>query len=330
MKKLIVIAASLLIAASAHAQLGVVAGITSSKSNLEEAYADINNVNKYHVGITYKLDLGSVSNTLTVIVGAERDDRLKDEWGLTDQNSYSTAVMDWLFNEFPECGPDDLSKALYKDLSETKTEELTLTEMYWLNIPPVHKNPVYGGSNIWLKAGMGSLVANSEPDVEPRVTIRPDGTIKSNVYMTVTMMITNTSPYAQAPLAWPPDRLNGHVYDGRGSSDLTSEEQSSWTSAVFSIVGALQKPDVSDRYLTLQQYTFKPGSFGAADDPQHPFQTRVEIEDPHSPNSMGDFYRWGMFPNIPVWYRWVIWPRPEEYRISTVPLTPNWTPANTP
>ncbi len=270
----------------------------------------------------YTLDLGSVSNTLTVIVGTERDDRLKDEWGLTDQNSYSPAVMDWLFNEYSKYGPEDLSKALYKDLSKTKSEELTLTEMYWLNIPPVHKDNL-GGSNIWFVAGMGSLIANEEPDVEPRVTVRPDGTIRSNVYMTVTMMITNKA----TDVAWPPDRLNGHVYDGRGSSDLTSEEQSAWTSAVFSIVGALQKSDVSDRYLPLQQYTFKPGSFGAADE-THPFQTRVEVVDPHSPNSMGNYYGWGMFPDTPVWFRWVIKPHPEESRISTVPLTPNWSPSS--
>ena len=270
----------------------------------------------------YTLDLGSVSNTLTVIVGAERDDRLKDEWGLTDQNSYSPAVMDWLFNEYSKYGPEDLSKALYKDLSKSKSEELTLTEMYWLNIPPVHKDNL-GGSNIWFVAGMGSLIANEEPDVEPRVTVRPDGTIRSNVYMTVTMMITNWA----TDVAWPPDRLNGHVYDGRGSSDLTSEEQSAWTSAVFTIVGALQKSDVSGRYLPLQQYTFKPGSFGAADDP-HPFQTRVEVVDPHSPNSMGNYYGWGMFPDTSVWFRWVIKPRPEESRISTVPLTPNWSPSS--
>ena len=61
MKKILVIVASLLVAVSAHAQLGVVAGITSSKSNLEEAYADINNVNQYHVGLTYKLDLGLIA-----------------------------------------------------------------------------------------------------------------------------------------------------------------------------------------------------------------------------------------------------------------------------
>ncbi len=58
MKKFIIIVASLLIAVSAHAQFGVVAGITSSKSNLNEAWADVKNITQYHVGLTYKLDLG--------------------------------------------------------------------------------------------------------------------------------------------------------------------------------------------------------------------------------------------------------------------------------
>ena len=58
MKKFIVIVASLLIAVSAHAQFGVIAGVTSSKSNLNEAWADVKNITQYHVGLTYKLDLG--------------------------------------------------------------------------------------------------------------------------------------------------------------------------------------------------------------------------------------------------------------------------------
>ena len=58
MKKLIAIAAFLLVAASAHAQLGVVAGITSSKTDLKDAYGDVQNATMYHVGLTYKLDFG--------------------------------------------------------------------------------------------------------------------------------------------------------------------------------------------------------------------------------------------------------------------------------
>ncbi len=60
MKKLIVIVASLLVAVSAHAQLGVMAGITSSKADLKEAYADVKNATSYHVGVAYKMDLGLI------------------------------------------------------------------------------------------------------------------------------------------------------------------------------------------------------------------------------------------------------------------------------
>jgi hypothetical protein len=63
MKKFIVIVASLLVAVSAHAQFGVVAGITSSSSNLKDAVADVQaqNITQYHVGLTYKLDLGLIA-----------------------------------------------------------------------------------------------------------------------------------------------------------------------------------------------------------------------------------------------------------------------------
>ena len=61
MKKFIVIVASLLIAVSAHAQFGVVAGITSSQSDIKAAIGDVKNVAQYHVGVTYKLDLGLIA-----------------------------------------------------------------------------------------------------------------------------------------------------------------------------------------------------------------------------------------------------------------------------
>lgn len=60
MKKLIVIVATLLIAVSAHAQFGVIAGITSSKNNIGEAAKDVQNVTQYHVGLTYKLGIGNI------------------------------------------------------------------------------------------------------------------------------------------------------------------------------------------------------------------------------------------------------------------------------
>ena len=41
MKKLILALSALLLAVSANAQLGIVAGVTSTKTNLDEAYKDI-------------------------------------------------------------------------------------------------------------------------------------------------------------------------------------------------------------------------------------------------------------------------------------------------
>lgn len=60
MKKLLVIVASLLVAVSAHAQFGVMAGITSARNNVNDAVKDVANVTQYHVGVTYKFALGSL------------------------------------------------------------------------------------------------------------------------------------------------------------------------------------------------------------------------------------------------------------------------------
>ena len=61
MKKLFVVLATLFVAVSAHAQFGVMAGITSSKADLKEAYADVKNATSYHVGVAYKMDLGLIT-----------------------------------------------------------------------------------------------------------------------------------------------------------------------------------------------------------------------------------------------------------------------------
>ena len=59
MKKGLVLIAALLIAFSSHARIGIIGGLTSSSSNLKNAYTNVKNVTQYHVGLTYKLGLGS-------------------------------------------------------------------------------------------------------------------------------------------------------------------------------------------------------------------------------------------------------------------------------
>ena len=282
---------------------------------------------------SYTLNL-VVTNSMTLLIDAEPDDRLASDWGLTADNSYSSAVHEWLKACYPDYGPDDLSHAHYYDLGLNPVCPLTLTEMYWLNIPPVHAAPHYGGSNYWFVAGTGTFAKHvsggaTEQDIEPHVTIKPDGSIESNVYLTVTMMITNTSPAfvesEDVPRAWPPDRLNGHDYTGIGSTEWNGSP--SWTSVVFIVTGALQRPGYSSTFLPLQQYVFNPNSFGDPEDPDDPnrkFQTRIEVIDPYSPNSMGNYYRWTDYRNVyNVFYRWII-KSPPDGRVSTVPLTPKW------
>ena len=62
MKKILtlaaVVAASLCLASQAHAQFGIIGGLTTSKTSAKEAVDDFKNISLYHAGLTYKADLG--------------------------------------------------------------------------------------------------------------------------------------------------------------------------------------------------------------------------------------------------------------------------------
>ena len=94
MKKLIVIVASLLIAVSAHAQLGVVAGITSAQTKFENwnaANDAIQAATQYHVGVTYKLSLGNfiaIQPGIIYNVKGSRIGEIKDENSFDFKNGY--------------------------------------------------------------------------------------------------------------------------------------------------------------------------------------------------------------------------------------------------
>lgn len=62
MKKLIIAAAAILISVSAFAQFGIVAGFTSTATDIKSTVFDVQskNISLYHVGVTYKIGLGNV------------------------------------------------------------------------------------------------------------------------------------------------------------------------------------------------------------------------------------------------------------------------------
>lgn len=87
MKKAIIAIAALFIAfTSANAQFGVVAGLTSSSTNLESAIADVKNVNMYHVGVTYKIGIGNMLAVQPALIYNVKGSRLDALAGVEDIN----------------------------------------------------------------------------------------------------------------------------------------------------------------------------------------------------------------------------------------------------
>lgn len=58
MKRIVALLAMLVIAANAYARVGIVAGLTSSSSNLKSAWAEAGSISQYHLGLAFKFGTG--------------------------------------------------------------------------------------------------------------------------------------------------------------------------------------------------------------------------------------------------------------------------------
>lgn len=95
MKKIIVALVALCFAFSANAQVGIIAGITSSTSNIESAMADIENVNQYHAGVAFKLGLGNLLTVQPAIIYNMKGTRIGEIGGIKDVNvDYKTGYLE--------------------------------------------------------------------------------------------------------------------------------------------------------------------------------------------------------------------------------------------
>ena len=94
MKKLLVIVASLLIAVSAHAQFGVIAGITSSSSTIKAAAADIENISQYHAGLTYKIGFGNVFAIQPSLIYNMKGTKIADIANTSAELDYKTGYLE--------------------------------------------------------------------------------------------------------------------------------------------------------------------------------------------------------------------------------------------
>lgn len=95
MKKAIIAIAALLVAFSAKAQVGIVAGLTSSTSDLESAVADVKNINQYHVGVAYKLGLGNLLTLQPALIYNMKGQTIGNIVGVSDVNvDYKTGYLE--------------------------------------------------------------------------------------------------------------------------------------------------------------------------------------------------------------------------------------------
>lgn len=78
MKKLIIALVAAFIAVSANAQVGIIAGLTSSSTDFDSAVADVQNVNQYHAGIAYKIGIGNLFTIQPAIIYNMKGTRLGD------------------------------------------------------------------------------------------------------------------------------------------------------------------------------------------------------------------------------------------------------------
>ena len=87
------------------------------------------------------------SNNVSVVASAKIEDRLQRDFGLTGDNPYTPAILDWLEkgtdlygNEWPNKGANDIFLADFIRPDNSVITNLNLTQMYWLDMDPTIGN----------------------------------------------------------------------------------------------------------------------------------------------------------------------------------------------
>lgn len=246
------------------------------------------------------------SNNVTVVASAKLDDRLVNEYGLGPDNKYRDAVVDWLekgeslkFGEWANPDSEDIKLAEYQSLSGNFVTNLTLTQMYWLDIDPTAGDFVFRGgmarspTPVMRSSGLGGedyVGSGNSVDGDP------------NFKMSVKLYITNKTENVDSMyynMAWAPYVLRGR---GKGENSLNySYSSERWTNVTFKITGYLNngynKPGNKENWIPLRWFVFTENSF------DEDFVTNVEIKDPFGTDTPG--YSAG-------WYDWHRDPDPEK------------------
>ena len=247
---------------------------------------------------------------------------LREKYGLTPQNRYTGAVLDWLEKghrlhgeKFEHSGNIDLP--IIRDLAGNFITNLTLTETYWFDIDPT-------GSNWCFRAGTSRSPREVETHFSQgpggRPVYDPTGTadylIKTNIRMEVMMVITNEATVGKwAGKSWPPYVLRG-IEPGSDSQQYARGETNVWESVNFKPTGDIQNGlPLRERWVPLRYFIFTEGSFDANN------RSTVEVPAPYSSDSLGVNYGWLDFIGCQVFYSWSIDGRVAPVAIETLAPT---------
>ena len=239
----------------------------------------------------YTLAIPGVSSSMDIYASAKMASEVTDETngGINPYDPYFNAVVNWLCNEHAD-GDSELRPARYIGLSGSVTNEMSLKEMYWLDIPPNELGWIF-------RAGMGDPTGARLP-VTPVVRNKIESeSYTTNVCMTVFMQITND----ETDVCYAPDHLRG--LDGSSSYSYTGAPN--WTSLTFKVTGALQNGPANETWVPLRWFVLGPGSFRAPGTPGE-YTATIEIDDPFATSSPAHSEGWYDYPGTQVFYSWTI------------------------
>lgn len=254
-----------------------------------------------NIGGEYVHTVAPTQTMLYVTAKEGPNEDLKTKYGLGEDNPYADAVMRWLTTRWPGKDVENISLACFKGLGNCDfVAPLSLTDMYWLDIPPVPETAAEeaagpGATNWWLRGGISQV----RPDhVASNLTSRTGiGVVHTNKVVDMTLYISN----AVSGKAHAPTHLQGL---GNESSDGFPLNKQAWTSVTFKVRAKLDLA-TAEKFLPFRSFIFNENSFTPETD-LNPFTSTIEILDPRSPSSPGYTWGWNLHPGTATYFRWSI------------------------
>ena len=252
---------------------------------------------------TYSVEVGKgVSNNVTVLASAAISPHLVDV-GLDPNDRYTPAILDWLEKgtdiygrAWPNAGSETISLAQVVNMGGSVITNLSLREMYWLDIDPTL-------GDMFVRVGWGAAPIRKDAFDPSYAGTRT----ASNVVMSVYMCISNDNA-STGYKYWPPYVIRGME---PGSHSLDYTDRGGWTDATFKIRGILANGKTDLRWLSrywvpLRWFVFNGDSFYPAGHEKE-CQARIEIVDPRSSESQGYSAGWDEYdPSMPIYFSWMI------------------------